>query len=300
MTLTTNRPGANPVGELLTVGGSLESDPSRPDRDLTRLFYELCDRYSLPVSRNWRLISDPDTVSAVSNADPDRYLVPANRRFDANGIIPLLSWRNERRFVELRDLVTTRTIDDVQMCRFSYTGSRTGESLSQILFHEYDLLEWITGSQLEEIYATVYDGVFANVVATLANGAVCSIEAGRTLPRSGENVGLDRHELIARRGVASDRVVDSQMPQESVYLLKEDTQTVWTDTDAELFGLPLREISFVRAALAFARAVAGDSKREQELAELSRSRTVYLDRLVSETFSTAKSGMPVRTGKTRP
>jgi len=48
---------------------------------------------------------------------------------------------------------------------------------------------------------------------------------------------IDRHELIAGRGVACDRVVDTQVPQDSIYALTGDGERRYTDTDAELFGL---------------------------------------------------------------
>ena len=59
---------------------------------------------------------------------------------------------------------------------------------------------------------------------------------------------IDRHELIARRGVACDRVVDTQVPQDSVYALTASRDGRYTDTDAELFGLASDEVPLVRAA----------------------------------------------------
>jgi len=61
---------------------------------------------------------------------------------------------------------------------------------------------------------------------------------------------LDRHEIIARRGVASDRAVDTQVPQSSIYEWTTDGTRTFTDVDTELFGLPNEEIWIVRAAYA--------------------------------------------------
>ncbi|MCF0233764.1 MAG: hypothetical protein HUK22_02145 [Thermoguttaceae bacterium] len=58
--------------------------------------------------------------------------------------------------------------------------------------------------------------------------------------------------MIARRGVASDRVVDTQLPQSSVYLFQPGATSSWTDVDAEFFGLSLDEIDALRAAVDFA------------------------------------------------
>ncbi len=58
----------------------------------------------------------------------------------------------------------------------------------------------------------------------------------------------DRHELIARRGVASDRVVDTQVPQSSVYVWSDSGADDFTDTDAELARLDPDSVALVRAA----------------------------------------------------
>ena len=68
----------------------------------------------------------------------------------------------------------------------------------------------------------------------------CGLPAGTPL--------LDSHEVIARRGVASDRVVDTQVPQHSIYVWNEDGTATYTDVDTELFGLPDEAIWTVRAA----------------------------------------------------
>ena len=61
---------------------------------------------------------------------------------------------------------------------------------------------------------------------------------------------MDKHEIIARRGVACDRVVDSQIPQESIYVWSKNGHSAFTDVDTELFGLPDEVIWTVRAAFA--------------------------------------------------
>ena len=61
---------------------------------------------------------------------------------------------------------------------------------------------------------------------------------------------MDRHEIIARRGVASDRTVDTQVPQSSIYEWTDGGLQTFTDVDTELFGLPNDQIWTVRAAFA--------------------------------------------------
>ena len=62
---------------------------------------------------------------------------------------------------------------------------------------------------------------------------------------------LTPDEIIARRGVGSDIVVDTQIPQQSIYLMTEDGSESFKDTDSELYGLNDRQIESVRARFAF-------------------------------------------------
>jgi hypothetical protein len=59
---------------------------------------------------------------------------------------------------------------------------------------------------------------------------------------------LSRHEIIARRGVASDQVVDVQVPQSSIYTYTAEKTECFTDVDAEIFGLSQSDVHLVRAA----------------------------------------------------
>jgi hypothetical protein len=166
----------------------------------------------------------------------------------ADHFIPLLPWRVERRFVELKRLIETRTVDSVVMCRFSCVTAGDPMGLTAILYRELDLAEWLADSPIEAIHASVSAGRFANLVVRLASGILCSVEAGATLPPGSRPAILDRHEMIAQRGVASDRVVDTQVPQESVYTFTDRGTSFYTDTDAELYGMDSDDIHCVRAA----------------------------------------------------
>jgi hypothetical protein len=118
--------------------------------------------------------------------------------------------------------------------------------LEAILYREFDLMEWISGKPVVGIYASMAEGRAANAIVRLDGGAIGSVEAGTTLP---DGAALqDRHELIARRGVASDRVVDTQVGQSSVYAWTADGPRQHTDVDAELFGLGVEQVALVRAA----------------------------------------------------
>ena len=210
---------------------------------LTKRLAALAARYAVEIPSDWVL----ETTHKAG------YLAGS----DAQALFP---WRFERRFVELRNLVKEPTVENVVMCRFSCTTTPQQKSLPEILYREFDLCEFLTGRSIVGIYATISNGPdgqpetqFANVLVRLDNGVVCSVEAGTTLQEGGEKSIIDRHELIGRRGVASDRVVDTQLPQESVYVFTNGRICAYTDTDSELFGLDNERVNLIRAAFDLAK-----------------------------------------------
>jgi len=212
--------------------------------DLDGLLRRLAGKYAVDVPEGWRL-----TKAAGETPAGALTLLPGWAVWDrepSEGVVPLLPWRNERRFAELKRMVDDRTVEDVSLCRFSCLTDGQAMDLPAVLYREFDLAEWLAGSPVEAVTASIRAGRWANVIARLAGGVVCGVEVGTTLP-AGTAV-LDRHELIARRGVACDRLVDSQVPQSSVYTFTASGTDRYTDVDAELFGLDADEVSLVRAA----------------------------------------------------
>lgn len=232
----------------------------------------LLEKYGVPALGGWRLAARP-------NGRPDEQPLLAGWTLLDDSVaqqpwtcppIPLLPWRHQRRFVELRRLVQAGTVDPVLMVRFSCQTDPQRMPLVAVLYREFDLAEWLLGAPIAGLMASI-NGPSANVVLRMAGGVVVGVEAGAGLPAGSET--LDRHELIARRGVASDRVVDTQVPQSSVYLYGPGAVRQWTDTDAELYGLSAEEIDLVRAAFeVMARPeMAGDLRRQHaRLARLVR------------------------------
>ena len=74
-------------------------------------------------------------------------------------------------------------------------------------------------------------------------------EAGAPLGPESEGVGK---LLVEGGGVACDRVVDTQVPQSSIYVYGKK-KTLFTDTDTELYGYSHKEINTIRAAFALAK-----------------------------------------------
>ena len=213
--------------------------------DLENALAGLLQKYAVDVPGRWRL---GDTWPPAVADEDATVLLPGWLLLAGPcppTVVPLLPWRVERRFVELKRIVDGRTIDPVLMARLACLSDGGSLPLPALLYREFDLLQWLTGRSIERLYATVAAGE-ANVIARLDDGAIASIEVGTPLPAGSPPE--DRHELIARRGVASDRAVDTQVRQESVYVRSQGGCTGFTDVDAELFGLAPSEVAIVRAA----------------------------------------------------
>lgn len=160
--------------------------------------------------------------------------------------VDLLPHRVERRFVELKKIIDGKTLEGISTFRFA--AFRPKGDLRKMLAAELDLVAFLSGSDVSSLFAAGDGQRVCNVIFRLANGMSGCIECSSGLP-AGTPL-LDRHEIIARRGVASDRVVDTQVPQHSIYLWNEDGTATYTDVDTELFGLSDEAIWTVRAAFA--------------------------------------------------
>ncbi len=169
--------------------------------------------------------------------------------FDANALqTPLQQWRCNRRFAELHKLVDGNTIENVCLLRFSHmTDGKT--PLSDTLYREFDLCEFIGHGKITSLNAVFTNGRTGNVIVKLDNGVIGSVEVGNLLP-SGKS-DLERHEIVARRGVANDLPMDVQIPLQSIYTYTEDGEAGYRDVDFELYGFGEEEISEIRAEFEF-------------------------------------------------
>lgn len=160
---------------------------------------------------------------------------------------PIQPWRCNRKYVELEKMVSSQTLEHPCLLRFCHlTQESTG--LEELLYREFDLAEFISGHKIIALHAVFTDGRSGSVIIKLDNDIVGSVEVGNLLPKDQKEV--DRHEIIARRGVGSDIVVDTQIPQQSIYLMTQDGPESYKDTDSELYGLDEKGIERVRATFA--------------------------------------------------
>lgn len=160
--------------------------------------------------------------------------------------IPLLSWRAKRKFVELKKIVADTVIEDICLLRFLSMGCPDKWSLYSLVYRELDIVEYIGNGRIVSVNAVFAGKEAGNIILKLDNGALCSIEVGIQMPQGSKL--LDRHEIIARRGVASDRVVDSQVPLSSIYSFTGEGEKRFTDTDMELYGFCENQVDHIRSA----------------------------------------------------
>ena len=162
------------------------------------------------------------------------------------GATPLLPGRMERKIVELKKMTENGTLEGVSTLRFAAFAPK-GTDMVAMLAKELDLAAYLGASDVVRVMA-VANGAAINVLAKLANDVNVSVEIGAGLPRG--EAGYDRHEIIAKRGVACDQMVDTHTPHASIRCWDAQGAVEYTDVDTELFGLSYDEVWNVRAAFA--------------------------------------------------
>ena len=163
------------------------------------------------------------------------------------GSTPLLPGRMERKIVELKKMTESGTLEGVSTLRFAAFAPK-GADLKAMLAKELDLAAFLGGSDIVRVMAVASGRLAVNVLAKLANDVNVSVEIGAGLPKG--DAGYDRHEIIARRGVACDQTVDTHTKHPSIRCWDMQGAVDFTDVDTELFGLSYDEVWNVRAAFA--------------------------------------------------
>ena len=162
------------------------------------------------------------------------------------GATPLLPGRMERKIAELKKMTENGTLEGVSTLRFASFAPK-GADVQAMLAKELDLAAYLGAADIVRVMA-VANGRAINVLAKLANDVNVSVEIGAGLPKG--EAPYDRHEIIARRGVACDQTVDTHTPHPSIRCWGADGVEDFTDVDTELFGLSYDEVWNVRAAFA--------------------------------------------------
>ena len=186
----------------------------------------------------------------------DKYSVSSKAVLSADGKtvaidkanVPVLPWESERRFIELRNLVVLGRLGNMCTYRIGHTTQRD-KDIFELLAREIGILEFTVNSSVKEIFAIAGKNTL-NCIAETKNGCVCTIELATTLESSAQDI--DKHEIITDNGVGCDRVVDTQTPQQSIYVYGKENK-VYCDTDAELYGYKEIEINTIRNAFNLAK-----------------------------------------------
>ena len=160
---------------------------------------------------------------------------------------PILSHRQERRFIELKNIVQGGTLQGISVMRVARIVEK-GTDIFAELYRELDICQYILGKKIVGITAMQNDNTL-NVIATAEDGIVCTIEISATLSKG--EIAKDKHEIISQRGIACDVVVDAQLKQDSIYVFGNENKK-YTDVDFELYGLSLEDIAVIRSAFTIA------------------------------------------------
>ena len=177
------------------------------------------------------------------------------------GSTPLLPGRMERKIVELKKMTENGTLEGVSTLRFasfapaeSRSPGNRRDQLAAMLAKELDLAAYLGASDVVRVMAVANGGAI-NVLAKLANDVNVSVEVGVGIAKGVSRLmatphPYDRHEIIAKRGVACDQTVDTHTRHESIRCWNSDGMAEYTDVDTELFGMTYDETWNVRAAFA--------------------------------------------------
>ncbi|MBY5959175.1 hypothetical protein KUV50_13565 [Membranicola marinus] len=218
----------------------------RNNNDLHESLKMLFDKYDVSLSNDFEL-------SGITSAPDVMHLLPGWKfsKDLSDNYVPLLPWRSNRKFIELKNIVETQTIEDVALMRLScYSIDHDLWPLKAILYRELDLCEFLSGSKIATLnHVANKSGECVNIVVKLENGVLCSIEIGMDLTDSISMPPLiERHEIIGARGTCSDLVVDTQIPQSSIYAFTQNGMEIYNDIDMELFGYEPFEVDHIRSA----------------------------------------------------
>lgn len=162
--------------------------------------------------------------------------------------LPLMAYKSERRFLELKNMAANGTLTGISVMRVARIVEK-GSDIYAALGRELDICQYVLGRKIKSVMAMEND-IVLNAIATTEDGVVCTLEISATLAK-GEKP-KDKHEIIAQHGIGCDVVVDAQLVQDSVYVFGAENKK-FTDVDFELYGLSIEDVAVVRTAFNLAK-----------------------------------------------
>jgi len=202
----------------------------------------LLEKYGVPMDSRFTM----EKSDAIFDGDR---LLPGYDLLSSDlgrGDIPLLYWRMSRSATELRGIVREGAIGRVCLQKSGIVSSAGRCSLNSIIYRELDLFEFFGEGRIQSVFSVFNAGHSVNVIVRMNTGVLCSLEIILDLPDNTES--QETHEIVGRGGVASDRVVDSQLSRSSLYCFTRLAGDRYMDTDAELFGFDAEQVGRIRAA----------------------------------------------------
>lgn len=163
--------------------------------------------------------------------------------------IPLLWWHYHEKFCGIKDF--TEANPGKNCCINVYSFTSKDESISQLLYREIDIAEWLLGSRAKKITAFSAGGAL-NAIVVMNNATVANLELAVTMPEGA--LPQCQHRLLTTNGMANDRVVDTVTVQSAINVFARSPKPdVYTDLESWLYGLTPDETNKVECALALVR-----------------------------------------------
>lgn len=232
---------------------------------------ELSQKYSVADITNAELLDGAVRIDCDKGAFC--FFYDFNKDWQMDGVVsaPLFHWQLKRKYSELRGLLDRKMITPALAMRIHHIVPHDAftRSLKDIIVFETNLLEFITRSKVNKVFADFSGEIYTNCIMSTDTNVKASMELGFS-PDKSEPVLL--HEVVARTGVASDLPVDIQMVQYPIYVIKGEETKVYNEIDFELYGMDNTEADCIRFILW---ALTDISRVDELKADYARAEKVY-------------------------
>lgn len=209
---------------------------------------ELAQKYSAAEIQNVELLNGAVRIDCDKGSFC--FFYDFNKDWDQPGVVsaPLFHWQLKRKYSELRGLLDRKMIEPALAMRIHHIVPHDAftRSLKDIIVFETDLLQFVTRSKVQKVFADFSGEIYTNCIMSTDTNVKASMELGFS-PDKSEPVLL--HEVVARTGVASDLPVDIQMVQYPIYVIKGEETKVYNEIDFELYGMDNTEADCIRFML---------------------------------------------------
>lgn len=219
------------------------------DADFIPKLRELAEKYNAAQKLCAELEDGAVTVRCDKGAFRFYYDFSMNLPKDEYAAVPLYHWQAQPKYIQLKGLLDRKMVTPALAMRIHHLvphGEFT-RSLKDIFVFETELLQFITGQQVNKVFADFSGEVYTNCIMSTDGNVKASMELG-FLPDGSEPVLL--HELVCRNGVASDLPVDIQTVQYPIYVFKGKETLKYNEIDFELYGMDNTQADCIRFILA--------------------------------------------------